>query len=90
MKIHFISFTVVDQDFVWYSSGVHDVNGSYYCKLNLNLLGLKGCLVQNQQFRYQSTRNVQTSIWCAIILGLKVFSITWILSDVTYLDAIWS
>ena len=25
-------------------------------KLNLSLLGLKGCLVQNQQFRYQSTQ----------------------------------
>ena len=24
------SFPVVDQDFVWYSSAVHDVNGSYY------------------------------------------------------------
>ena len=29
MKIHFISFPVVDQDFVWYSSAVHDVSGSY-------------------------------------------------------------
>ena len=40
MKIQFISFPVVDQDFVWYSSAVHDVSGSYQSHLGLVIRSL--------------------------------------------------